>query len=378
MGPESPESQQSSPGPLGAPTPAIDPEAFAALVCDWCLEVRPGQQVLVETTTLAQDAALALHRALLEREAWPLLRLGPPGVEANFYRHARERQLDAVAPLDLADAGAADASVRIAAPGSVSPLAGIDPLQIARHSRAQEPLRAARRRWCLTIWPTPALAERAGMAPADYEEFVRGALFLDRTDPVAAWQELSARQAALVEWLAGARTVRIESAGTDLTLGVEGRRWINSDGRRNMPSGEVFTGPLERSARGVIHFDVPSLARGDEVSGVDLRFEDGSVVAARAQVGDELLQAALETDAGARLLGELGIGTNTGVDRASGSTLLDEKIAGTVHLALGNSYPETGGVNVSALHWDLICDLRKGGRLTVDGEILMEDGRLLR
>jgi aminopeptidase len=153
--------------------------------------------------------------------------------------------------------------------------------------------------------------------------------------------------------------------------------WINSDGRRNMPSGEVFTGPHERSADGVIRFDVPSTGRGAEVAGVELTFAHGEVVAARADVGDEHLQAALGIDAGARFLGELGIGTNAGIDRATGSTLLDEKIAGTVHLALGNSYPETGGTNDSALHWDLICDLRRGGRVSVDGDVVIQDGALV-
>lgn len=143
-----------------------------------------------------------------------------------------------------------------------------------------------------------------------------------------------------------------------------------------MPSGEVFTGPHEDSASGTIFFDVPSSGRGSDVSGVELRFERGRVVHAHAEQGDEQLQAALATDDGARLLGELGIGTNIGIDRATGSTLLDEKIAGTIHLALGRSYPETGGTNDSALHWDLICDLRKGGAVTVDGEILIQDGAL--
>jgi aminopeptidase len=164
--------------------------------------------------------------------------------------------------------------------------------------------------------------------------------------------------------------VRIEADGTDLRLRVDGRRWINSDGRRNMPSGEVFTGPRENSANGTIRFTIPSGSRGVEVEGVELTFRDGEVVEARAERGEDYLRSSLAMDDGARYLGELGIGTNPGIDRATGSTLLDEKIAGTVHLALGRSYPETGGTNVSGLHWDLICDLRPGGRLTVDGEPL--------
>jgi aminopeptidase len=206
------------------------------------------------------------------------------------------------------------------------------------------------------------------MSERDYAQFAARALFLDRPDAVRAWSELSERQADLVERLASAREIRIEAEGTDLRLRVDGRRWINSDGRRNMPSGEVFTGPIERSAHGHIRFTIPSSPRGVVVEGVELTFAHGEVVSAWAERGDAYLQAALATDAGARYLGELGIGTNAGIDRPTGSILFDEKMAGTVHLALGRSYPETGGTNLSTLHWDLICDLRDGGRLTADGE----------
>ena len=223
------------------------------------------------------------------------------------------------------------------------------------------------KRWCGTIWPTPALAQDAGMSNDDYAAFVNRALFLDRPDPVAAWRELSDRQQRIVDHLNTTGEIHIEADGTDLTLRVDGRTWINSNGRRNMPSGEVFTGPLEDSANGTIRFTVPSSPRGVQVEDVTLTFEKGEVVSASAGRGQEYLDAALASDAGARFLGELGIGTNTGIDRATGSVLLDEKIAGTVHLALGRSYPETGGVNRSSLHWDLICDLRQGGRLTADG-----------
>jgi aminopeptidase len=224
------------------------------------------------------------------------------------------------------------------------------------------------KRWCGTIWPTPALAQQAGMSDDDYAGFVDRALFLDRPDPVGAWRELSERQQGLVDRLSTAKEIRIEAENTDLRLRVDGRTWINSNGRRNMPSGEVFTGPLEDSANGTIRFTIPSSPRGVAVEDVTITFEDGRVTAATAARGQDYLDAALATDPGARFLGELGIGTNAGIDRPTGSILLDEKMAGTVHLALGRSYPETGGVNQSALHWDLICDLREGGRLTADGE----------
>jgi len=357
----------------------IDPDAYAALVCGWCLEAQAGQQVLIATTTLAQAPALALHRALLQRGAWPLMRLSPPELSAEFHRHAQPAQIDGFAPLELAEAQGADAHVRIDAPANTRALAGIEPGLVTRAARARRPLQEARMRlrWCTTIWPTAALAQQAGMGEREYEVFLQGALFLDRADPIAAWRELGARQERLIERLREGSEVRIEADRTDLRMRVDGRTWINSDGRRNMPSGEVFTGPHEPSASGTIRFDVPSSHRGSEVVGVELRFEEGRVVAASAERGGDRLAAALATDEGARYLGELGIGTNTGIDRATGSTLLDEKISGTVHLALGRSYPETGGVNSSALHWDLIRDLRDGGVLYLDDEPLIRGGVLV-
>jgi aminopeptidase len=348
----------------------IDPDAFAALLCEYCLEATAGQQVLVRSTTLAAPLLLALQRALLEREAWPLLRPALPGQEAGFWAAAHDVHLDSFPAADFAEVEAADAVLRIDAPTNTRELAAVDPARMTRAARARASLREATLalRWCGTLWPTPAAAQQAGMAEEDYAAFLERALFLDRDDPIAAWRALSVRQARLVERLAVSSELRIEGEGTDLTLSVGGRLWINSDGRRNMPSGEVFTGPVETSADGRIRFSIPSSPRGVEVSGISLEFREGVVVAARADRGDEVLQAMLGTDDGARRLGEVGIGTNFGVDRPVGSTLVDEKMGGTVHLALGRSYPETGGTNQSAIHWDMICDLRDGGRLTADGE----------
>jgi aminopeptidase len=357
----------------------LDPAAFARLLAGYCLEVEPGEQILVRSTTLAAPLLLALQREILARDAWPLMRPELPGQTRDFYAHAREVHLDGYPKLAFEEARRADASIAIQAPENTRALAGIDPQRIARAALGRQPVRqeALKRRWCLTVWPTDALAQEAGMALTDFEALVRRALFLDRPDPVAAWGELRAFQQSLIGRLERAETIRIEAEGTDLTLSVKGRTWVNSDGRRNMPSGEVFTGPHEASANGTIRFDVPSSPAGVHVQGVELRFEDGEVVAARADHGDEHLQHALRTDAGARRVGELGIGTNSGIDRPVGTILFDEKIGGTVHLALGRSYPETGGTNESALHWDLICDLRRGGRITADGATIQEGGRFV-
>jgi aminopeptidase len=356
-----------------------DPAAFAALLCDYCLEVSPGQQVVVRSTTLASPLLLALQRAVLEREAWPHLRVALPEQEAGYWAAARPFHHDAFAPLDLLEAEHTDASLSIHAPANTRELAGVEPAVLSRAARARAPVREAalRRRWCVSLWPTAAGAQQAGMSTADFAAFVERALFLDRPDPAAAWRSLSSLQAQLIDRLAAASELRIEGDGTDLSLSVAGRTWINSDGRRNMPSGEVFTGPVETSASGVVRFDIPSSPRGVEVSGISLEFREGVVVSAHADRGDEVLQAMLATDEGARRLGEIGIGTNDGIDRPVGTILFDEKIGGTIHLALGRSYPETGGTNESAVHWDMICDLRHGGRLTADGTPILVDGRLV-
>jgi len=352
---------------------------FADLLAGYCLDVQAGQQVLVRSTSLAAPLLLELQRAILERDAWPVFRVELPGQAEGFYAHARDRHLDDFPGLALREAKECDCTIGIQAPENTRALAGVDPARIARMSRGRREVREQmlKKRWCSTLWPTEALAQQAGLSLRDFSAFVARALFLDRDDPVASWRNLAAFQDQLIGRLSPAREIRIESEGTDLTLKVQGRTWINSDGKRNMPSGEVFTGPHETSANGRVFFDVPSSPAGVDVGGVTLVFRDGEVVEAHAERGEAYLRQALATDDGARRLGELGIGTNGGIDRPVGAILFDEKIGGTVHLALGRSYPETGGKNVSALHWDLICDLRKGGRLSADGQVVQEAGRFV-
>jgi aminopeptidase len=357
-------------------TDNLDPAAFADLLAGYCLDVQPGQQVLVRSTTLAEPLLVELQRAILDRDAWAFLRVELPGEARSFYEHARDRHLDDYPSLAYEEARKIDATVGIQAPHDVRALASVDPERIARASRGRRDVREQmlKKRWCSSLWPTPASAALAGMELGEFATFVARALFLDRPDPVGGWGELARFQDALIARLSGASELRIEAEGTDLRLNVAKRTWVNSDGKRNMPSGEVFTGPHETSATGRIRFTIPSSPAGVEVSGVELELRDGEVMTATAETGEEYLRRALATDDGARRLGEIGIGTNYGIDRSIGAILFDEKIGGTVHLALGRSYPETGGRNQSALHWDLICDLRRGGRLTADGHVVQEDG----
>ncbi|MSW84739.1 MAG: aminopeptidase [Actinobacteria bacterium] len=350
---------------------------MADLLAGYCLEVQPGQHVVVRSGFMATPLLLELQRAILEREAWVRFDLALPGQGRGFYEHARDVHLDDFDDLAMAEAKGLSAVLGVQAPYELSELAGVDPARITRAARARRPVRerTLKKRWCSTLWPTPAGAALAGMDLQEYAAFVARAMFLDVPDPVAAWRGLSEFQDRLIARLEDVRELRIEGDGTDLTLKVAKRTWVNSDGRRNMPSGEVFTGPHETSAEGTIRFTIPSSPAGVLVEDVTLTFRAGEVVTATAARGEEYLRQALATDDGARFLGEIGIGTNFGIQRPTGSILFDEKIGGTVHLALGRSYPETGGRNESALHWDLICDLRERGHMTADGVPLIIEGR---
>ena len=237
----------------------IDSQRFAALICDWCLEVEAGQKVLISTTTLAQEPALALLSAITARGAWASLALDPPGSRVAFLEHAGPELLEAANPFRLAAMETADALLRLDAPANTRELAGIDPARLARQNTANRRFSEIQmsRRWAVSIWPTAALAQEAGMSERDYGAFLERALFLDQPDPMAAWQRLRQNQQGLVDRLSVAREVRIVSERTDITLGVAGRTWRNSDGKRNMPSGEVFTSPHETSANGHVFFDLP-------------------------------------------------------------------------------------------------------------------------
>ena len=230
-------------------------------------------------------------------------------------------------------------------------------------------------RWTLTQFPTNSGAQDADMSLSDFEDFVYGATFADTDDAVGEWSKLSAMQESLVTWLEGKDRLEVKGPSVDLTLSVAGRTFINSDGHQNMPSGEIFTGPVEESVNGWVRFSYPAIVGGREVSGVELSFKDGKVVKATAEKNEEFLLSMLDTDEGARYLGEFAIGTNFGITKFTKSILFDEKIGGTIHMALGGGYPETGSQNKSAIHWDMISEMRDGGKILVDGELFYDTGK---
>jgi aminopeptidase len=350
---------------------------WAELLVDYCLQVKPGETIVIGSELEARALVEACYRTVVLRGGHPLVRLELPGLAEFFARNGSDAQLSYTSPAALYEAQTADGRIRIAAETDTRSMRDVDPARQAMIDRARDPIRraAGQKRWVLTQYPTAAYAADAKMALPEYERYVVSAMFLDRDDPVVAWKALGRKQAGLVEFMSNVKSVRIEADGTDLTLAVGGRTWINSDGKRNMPSGEIFTGPHEDSANGRLRCSFPVCRGGHEVAGIALEFDQGRVVAAQAEAGEDYLRSMLDLDPGARRLGELGLGLNDGINRFTGSILYDEKIGGTVHLALGQSYPETGGTNQSALHWDLIVDLRTRGRITADGRIVMENGR---
>ena len=354
-------------------------ERYAELLVGYCTSIGPGEQVMLQVDTAALPLARALTRGVLRAGAEPHLRLSYPEMASDQLELASDVLLASEPSALLEEMRRMDVFIRVAAPENDRALTDVGEERAARMARRMQPVQRRRlegTRWATTLFPTAAAAQDAGMSTDAYERFVFDAMFLFDDDPAERWRELGRRQGRWVERLDRADAVHIEGPGTDLRLRVGGRRWVNSDGKRNMPSGEVFTSPLEDSAEGTITFTVPSNVQGAVVEHVRLRFERGKVVEATAERGQELLHARLDTDAGARYLGELGIGTNPHILRPTFKTLYDEKILGTIHLALGRSYVETGGTNDSAIHWDLVCDLRREGRVSVDGETILEGGRL--
>ncbi|MBN1268686.1 MAG: aminopeptidase [Kiritimatiellae bacterium] len=350
---------------------------LARVLVRYSVAAKSKQHIAVDATAEAEPLVVAVYEELLRAGAYPVVRTSPASLGEIFYRLGKPHHFDKVTAYQRAMVQYMDASIRISSSPNTRALSGTDPRKMARVSKASRPLREIllKKPWVLTLYPTQGYAQDAEMSLAQFEDFVFHATFADAKDPVARWKELARRQARLIARLRGADQVRIVGADTDLTLSVKRRIFINSAGRHNMPCGEIFTGPVESSASGYIRYDYPVCHAGREIDGIRLVFRHGRVVEATAEKNEKFLHAMLDMDPGARRLGELGIGTNYNIQRFIKNILFDEKIGGSVHLALGNSYEETGGRNKSALHWDMIKDLRRGGALYVDGKVVQKDGK---
>ena len=364
----------------------VDPRIarMAKVLVEYSLGVQPGWTVTIDSTTAALPLVQAAYLEVLRVGGHPYVLLDAPGLRTALLLNGTDEQLLRENPYKRLMLERSDAVLTIMGEENTRQFNNIDPSRLTLLSTGQRELGALRMRrilderpGSLTLFPTEAYAQDAEMSLEEFQDFVFHACLLDSDeDPAERWREVSRQQQRTVDWLAGKREVHVEAPGTDLTMSIEGRTFINSDGKRNFPSGEVFTSPVEESVRGHITFTYPTSYNGRSVQGVKLRFEEGRVVEHSAETGEDFLSAMLKVDDGAARLGEFAIGTNPGVTRITRNVLFDEKIAGTIHCALGNAYPNAGGKNKSAIHWDIVTDMRNG-RITVDGELLYENGEFV-
>jgi aminopeptidase len=361
-------------------------ERLAELVAGYSLGVGSGQVMRINGEESALPLATALYRSALRRGALPYLNVSPSGLDEILFAEANEEQLAFIPEGERVQTEQVDAWATIWSSSNTRALTRVDAERRRIHLSAH--YRMVNRRWqrnsagelalCGTLYPTHAHAQDAEMSLAQYEDFVYAACHVNGDDdPIAHWESVSAELTARARQLDGVRELRIVGPDTDLRVVVEGRPWLPSDGKHNMPDGEVFTSPVETGTEGEIYFAFPSVFQGQEVENVRLRFEGGRVVHAEATAGEDYLRALIETDDGAGRLGEVAFGLNYEIDRFTRDILFDEKIGGTMHVALGGGFDEAGTENTSDLHWDLICDLREEGEVYADGELVWRAGSFL-
>jgi aminopeptidase len=360
---------------------------MAEVITHYSLAVQPGERVLIRSTSPAgEPLAQAIYQAALRA-----------GAEAFTYIHLRDEEVLAIEATDNpAVLGAVNpmlklmyeschAVVRIDCPENPVALSGYPAAAQQARAKAGSGLIAIQMeregngtmRRCTTQFPTQGLAQAAGMSLKQYEDFVFNACKVHLADPVAAWLAVDREQQRLIDYLAGKKHLHVRGQNIDLSMSIEGRTFLNASGQANLPDGEIFTGPVENSVNGWVKFTYPAYYRGNEVQGIALTFTDGRVTQATAAKNEAFLLSVLDSDAGSRRLGEFAIGTSADIQRFTGSILFDEKIGGTVHMAVGQGYPQSGSVNQSAVHWDMICDMRSGGEIVVDGEVFYRDGQFV-
>lgn len=357
---------------------------MAHTLIHYSLDVKPGDTLLIQGTPAGAPLIREAYRVALQAGAHPTVRVGLSGLDEIFFAEASSEQLSYLSRLAVDEVEFFTTRLSIRAAENTKSLSGVDPQRISQYQatvgplgrRVMERAAAGELRWCGTLFPTEAHAQDADMSLTDYENFVFNSCLLDKDDPAVAWRGVRDQQQRIADYLMRHDTIHIVAPGTDVTYRVAGRTWINSDGKRNFPSGEVFTGPHEDSVEGYVRFSYPAIYNGREVEDVRLTFQAGKVVEATAGRGEPFLHAMLDTDPGARFLGEVAFGLNYGIQRFTRNILFDEKIGGTMHMALGRSYPDTGGKNDSAIHWDLICDLREG-EVYADDELCYRNGAFI-
>ena len=362
------------------PDPRI--EKLAQVLVNYSVAIRPKDRVAIMGSPAAEPLFEAVVVEILKAGGYPLSIVQLPGIGELTFRHASDDQLQHIPEPMKVVFETYDAAISLMSSVNTKAMTNVPPEKLVLASQAQQEImktmlqRSARGefRWVGTLYPTHAYAQDAEMGLSEYEDFVYSACLPDFDDPVGYWEQVSNRQQRIVDWLIGKDEVRVEGKDVDLKMKITGRTFMNCNGKRNMPDGEIFTGPVEDSMEGHVRFSYPTTYQGRKLEGVHLWFENGRVVKATADKGEDFLAKTIDIDDGARFVGEFAIGTNKGITRATGNTLYDEKINGSFHMALGAGMPETGSENQSAIHWDMICDLIDGGRIWVDDELIYENG----
>ncbi|MGB8252130.1 MAG: aminopeptidase [Anaerolineaceae bacterium] len=360
-------------------------EKLAEMLVSYSVPIKPGDKAMIQGSSVAAPLIREIYRQVLKAGGHPFILATIPGVEEIFFKTANDEQLEFIHEPYRYLFDTYDARFAIICDVNTKELTNIDPtrMAIARKSRRDifnrfiERIAKKEMLWTGTLFPTQAHAQQAEMSLSDYEDFVYNACMPDMKDPVGYWKKVSAEQQKICDWLKGKKQVHVTGPETDLTLNIEGREFINCDCHENVPDGEVFTSPVEDSANGHVYFSYPAINDGHEVTGVRLWFENGKVVKATAEKNENYLISALDTDDRSRYLGEFAIGTNEGITKFTGEILFDEKIGGSFHMAVGAGIPEAGGTNQSSIHWDMVCDLRQGGEIRIDDQLIYKNGKFL-
>lgn len=348
-------------------------EKLADILVNYSVKVKKGETVLIRGDELGKPLILDVYRRVIEAGGHPLVNISFEEMSKIFYDHASREQLSHTPRIKMYEAKNCDAVIIVHAPANSKALTAVAPSKMTLRSKANKPISEIivnKKRWVLTNYPTQALAQDAEMSIGEYEDFLFDATNL-------GWDKVDKEHERLKKIIDKGKAIRIVGKDTDLTFSIKGRKGIKCSGENNMPDGEIFYAPIEDSANGHIYYEFPAIHGGKEVSGVRLEFRKGKAVKAKADKNEGYLLAMLDTDKGARFIGEFGIGTNYGIKRFTKDILFDEKIGGTVHLALGRSYKESGGKNDSAIHWDMIKDLRDEGAIYMDGKRIQENGKFL-
>jgi aminopeptidase len=358
---------------------------LAELATGYCIEVNEGETVGIQAPTVAEPLVAEMYSEIIKKGAHCHVMMTFSDKEEIFYSLAADDQLTHVSPFSKYEIENLDRIIQVFSSTNLKELSSVDPQSQAKRNAAHGPLFelfkdrfvSENGRLVILPYPTPSMAQEAEMGAREYADFVYSACHVDQPDPIESWKEVSRRQDEIVARLNNIREMRFVNEVTDLSVSLEGRTWMNCDGHINMPDGEVCTSPVEDSVEGEIGFTYPGIFQGREVRGVRLEFEKGNVTQSSATKGQDLLEAILTVDEGAKRVGEVAIGTNEQIDRFTKNILFDEKLGHTMHLAIGGSLPMCGGENKSGIHWDLITDMKNGGKVYGDGELIYSDGKFL-